>query len=76
MNNLPIWQDIDVFSIGTEKRSAAGFPRDVKTGEEKRRCLNGIWKFKFLPDSVMTIEGYQSPDFDTFSFDDLQVPSE
>lgn len=76
MKHLPIWQDIDTFSVNTEKRSAAGFPKDVKTGEEKRRCLNGIWKFKFLPDSVMTVEGYQQPDFDPFAFDDLKVPSE
>lgn len=76
MKNVPIWQDIDTFSVNTEKRSAAGFPRDVKTGEEKRRCLNGIWKFKFLPDSVMTVPGYQQPDFDPFAFDDLAVPSE
>ena len=74
--DIPIWQDIDTFSVNTERRSAAGFPRDVRTGEEKRRLLNGIWKFKFLPGSDQTIEGYQNPEFDPFSFDDLEVPSE
>ena len=74
--DIPIWQDIDTFSVNTERRSAAGFPKDVRTGEEKRRLLNGIWKFKFLPDSDQTIEGYQNPEFDPFSFDDLEVPSE
>lgn len=74
--DIPIWQDIDTFSVNTERRSAAGFPKDVRTGEEKRRLLNGIWKFKFLPGSDQTIEGYQNPEFDPFSFDDLEVPSE
>ena len=58
--DIPIWQDIDTFSVNTERRSAAGFPRDVRTGEEKRRLLNGIWKFKFLPGSDQTIEGYKT----------------
>ena len=74
--DISIWQDIDTFNVNTERRSGAGFPKDVKTGEEKRRLLNGIWKFKFLPGSDKTIDGYQDPSFDPFSFDDLEVPSE
>ena len=27
--DIPIWQDIDTFSVNTERRSAAGFPKDA-----------------------------------------------
>ncbi|MCD7774191.1 MAG: DUF4981 domain-containing protein [Clostridiales bacterium] len=64
------------YSVNTEKRSAAGFPIDANSGEKKVICLNGTWKFKFLPNSTTTVDGFQSPDFDTFLFDDITVPSE
>ena len=35
MSTLPLWQDIEKFSINTEKRSAAGFPLDTATGNKK-----------------------------------------
>ncbi len=76
MKKLPFRHDIDVFSINTEKRSASGFPIDVNSGDKKVMSLNGTWKFKFLPDSNSTVPGYQSPDFDTFLFDDIHVPGE
>ena len=76
MKTLPIWQDINVFSINTEKRSAAGFPVCPESGEKKIKSLNGVWKFRFQPDSTHILNGYQNPDFDTYHFDDLVVPSE
>lgn len=76
MKTLPIWQDINVFSVNTEKRSAAGFPLDPESGKRKTFSLNGIWKFRFQPGSDTIVKGYQNPDFDTGLFDDLEVPSE
>lgn len=76
MKNKPIWQDINIYDVNTEKRSAAGFPVDAATGEKKVMSLNGIWKFRFLPDSDTVIRGYQKPDFDPCYFDDLEVPCE
>ena len=76
MKNLPIWQDISIFSINTEKRSAAGFPLDTETGEKKTRSLNGIWKFRFLEGSDNIPQDYKNPEFNAEAFDDLEVPSE
>lgn len=76
MKSLPLWQDINVFNVNTEERSAAGFPVNPANGEKKVLCLNGTWKFRFLPHSESVIEGYQYPDFNAADFDDLTVPSE
>ena len=76
MKNLPLWQDINVYSVNTEERSGAGFPLNPANGEKKVMCLNGTWKFRFLPHSESVIEGYQYPDFNASDFDDLTVPSE
>lgn len=76
MKNLKLWQDINVFSVNTEKRSAAGFPINPENGKRKTVCLNGVWKFKFIPNSIDTVNGYQDPMFDASEFDDLTVPSE
>ncbi len=76
MSSIPIWQNPDVFGVNTEKRSAAGFPICFESGKKKTVSLNGIWKFKFLPDSLHDVAGYQQCSFDTSAFDDLEVPSE
>lgn len=76
MKTLPIWQDINVFSVNTEKRSAAGFPVCPESGKKKVTCLNGVWKFRFQPNSTQIINGYQQPEYNTEYFDDLVVPSE
>lgn len=76
MKTLPIWQDINVFSVNTEKRSAAGFPVCPESGKKKVKCLNGQWKFRFQSHSLSVVNGYQQPDFDTALFDDITVPSE
>lgn len=76
MKTLPMWQNIDVFNVNTEKRSAAGFPVNPDNGKKKVKCLNGIWKFRFLADSIHSVNGYQQPDFDVGFFDDITVPSE
>ena len=69
------WQDIDVYSVNTEPRSAAGFPRD-EAWEKKTVSLNGVWKFHYCESVNDIIEGYYAPDFDLSSFDDLEVQSE
>ncbi len=76
MKILPKWQDINVYDVNAEPRSAAGFPVDSKTGEKKVMCLNGIWKFKFQNHSLSIEDGYQKPDFEPVDFDDITVPSE
>ena len=76
MKFLPRWQDINVFNVNTEKRSAAGFPVSSESGEKKVVSLNGDWKFKFLTDSNTFVEGFYRPDFDAENWDNLQVPSE
>ena len=76
MDFLPRWQDINVFNVNTEKRSAAGFPVCPENGEKKTVNLNGKWKFSFLPDSETTDISYTKPGFDADSWDDLVVPSE
>ncbi|MBQ2775027.1 MAG: DUF4981 domain-containing protein [Clostridia bacterium] len=70
-----MWQDINVYSVNTENRSAAGFPLD-ENGEKKAVCLNGTWKFRFCESVNDIIEGYYAEDFDASAFDDLEVPSE
>ncbi len=70
-----MWQDINVYSVNTENRSAAGFPLD-ENGDKKAVCLNGIWKFRFCESVNDIIEGYYAEDFDASAFDDLEVPSE
>ena len=57
------WQDIDVYSVNTEPRSAAGFPRD-EAWEKKTVSLNGVWKFHYCESVNDIIEGYYAPDFD------------
>ena len=59
------WQDIDVYSVNTEPRSAAGFPRD-EAWEKKTVSLNGVWKFHYCESVNDIIEGYYAPDFDLF----------
>ncbi len=76
MKNLPMWQDIDFFSFNTEKRSAAGFPINPSTGVKKTQCLNGTWKFRFLPSCNHVPSDYQRNDADVSGFDDITVPSE
>ena len=76
MSTLPLWQDIEKFSINTEKRSAAGFPLDTATGNKKTICLNGEWKFLFQPHSIFTVTGYQEEDYDASKWDTITVPSE
>lgn len=76
MKNLPIWQDIDFFSFNTEKRSAAGFPLDPVSGNKKVECLNGSWKFRFLPSCNDIPRGYWNNDYNVSDFDDITVPSE
>lgn len=76
VKTLPIWQNIDVFNVNTEKRSAAGFPIDPDSGKKKVISLNGVWKFRFLTDSTHEVDGYQQPNFDLSYFDDITVPSE
>lgn len=36
--DIPIWQDIDTFSVNTERRSAAGFPRMFAPGKKSAGC--------------------------------------
>ncbi len=76
MKKLPIWQDINIYSVNTEKRSAAGFPINPENGEKKTVSLNGTWKFRFQTSSESVVEGYQNPDFNTALFDDIEIPSE
>lgn len=76
MSTLPLWQDIEKFSINTEKRSAAGFPVDPKTKEKKTINLNGEWKFLFQPHSEVFVKDFQQPDYDASRWDDITVPSE
>lgn len=76
MNTLPLWQDIEKFSINTEKRSAAGFPVDPETNKKKTVKLDGEWKFKFQPHSEFIVKGYQNPDFNADTWDNITVPSE
>ena len=76
MKSLPMWQDINFFSFKTEKRSAAGFPIDPVKGNKKVMCLNGTWKFRFLSSCNDIPKGYYKTDYNTDSFDDLEVPSE
>ena len=76
MNTLPLWQDIEKFSINTEKRSAAGFPVNPENKKKKIMNLNGEWKFKFQPHSKFIVKDYQNPDFNADSWDNISVPSE
>ena len=76
MKVLPLWQDINVYNVNAEERSAAGFSINPENGEKKVINLNGTWKFRFQPHSESVTDGYQSPDFDASDFDDLTVPSE
>lgn len=73
--NTEIWQDINVYSVNTEPRSATGFPLNAD-GSKKAVCLNGVWKFRFCESVNDIIDGYYNEDFDVSSFDDLEVPSE
>lgn len=70
-----MWQDIKVFSVNTEDRSAAGFPYD-ENGGKKTISLNGTWKFHFCESENDILQGYYAADYDTSDFDDLEVPSE
>lgn len=70
-----MWQDIDVYCVNAEPRSAAGFPRNSQW-EKKTVSLNGVWKFRYCESVNDIIEGYYAPDFNVSSFDDLEVPSE
>lgn len=76
MKNLPLWQDINVYNVNAEERSAAGFPVNPENGEKKVISLNGTWKFRFQTHSESVVEDYQNPSFDASGFDDLVVPSE
>ncbi|MEG1395016.1 MAG: glycoside hydrolase family 2 TIM barrel-domain containing protein [Clostridia bacterium] len=73
---LPFWQDINVYSVNTEKRSAAGFPLDPKSGAKKTQSLNGVWKFKFFDTVNDMPTDYYKEGYDVSSFDNLEVPSE
>ena len=75
MKILPLWQDINVYNVNAEERSAAGFSINPENGEKKVISLNGTWKFRFQTNSNSVVENYQSPDFDAGEFDDITVPS-
>lgn len=74
-NKKEMWQDIKVFSVNTEDRSAAGFPYD-ENGGKKAVSLNGMWKFHFCESENDILEGYYARDYDTSDFDEIEVPSE
>ena len=74
--SLPKYQDINIFSENTEKRSGAGFPVDINNGGTKTILLNGEWSFKFY-DSVLDMQkDYYKPEANRDGFGKITVPSE
>lgn len=61
------YKNKDVFAVNTAKVHGAGFPLDEK-GEEKVRCLNGIWKFRFF-------HSVNDFNFSPSHYDEIKVPS-
>ncbi|WP_182112369.1 MULTISPECIES: glycoside hydrolase family 2 TIM barrel-domain containing protein [unclassified Actinotalea] len=39
------------------------------------QCLNGLWKFHYAKNPAQTVAGFQDPDYDTSSWDDIRVPA-
>ena len=66
---------LSVYNVNSLKRSAAGFPLD-KDGKSTAVCLDGKWKFKFVPSIDRIPQGYEADGVAPAGFDEIDVPSE
>ena len=66
---------LSVYNVNSLKRSAAGFPLD-KDGKSTAVCLDGKWKFKFVPSVDRIPQGYEADGVAPAGFDEIDVPSE
>ncbi len=49
---------------------------ELRSGETSfRYSLNGLWKFHYAKNPAGVIEGFEKPEFDNYSWDDIKVPS-
>ncbi len=69
------WQDIAIFNKNTLPRTGLQAPIG-SDGKLCQRCLNGDWRFKFLPSVNEFDETYFAKDYPLDDFDILSVPSE
>ncbi|MDR1939637.1 MAG: DUF4981 domain-containing protein [Clostridiales bacterium] len=74
LTQKPIWNDINVFDINTERRNGAGFPLYADDGSDVV-CLDGVWRFLYCP-SVFDAPLFYKKDADLSGFKDIEVPSE
>lgn len=53
-----------------------GSPEESRSGRSRyEQELGGLWKFHYAKNPSSTIAGFEQPDFDTSSWDDIPVPA-
>ncbi len=79
---IPEWQNPEVVSVNREPMRASAFPfvsvAEAAKGVEKAsnfESLNGLWKFRWLPNPTNLPLNFQDPDHEDFEWDNLQVPA-
>ena len=66
---------LSTYNINSVKRYASGFPLDAK-GAPTAVCLDGMWKFKFVPTVKQIPHGYEAEGASLSGFGEIKVPSE
>ncbi|MDR1906056.1 MAG: DUF4981 domain-containing protein, partial [Clostridiales bacterium] len=67
----PLWNDVKVFDINTERRSGAGFPLTGKV-----ISLDGMWNFLFCQSVYDAPKFFYKTDADLSCYSEIEVPSE
>ncbi|MDR3264323.1 MAG: DUF4981 domain-containing protein [Clostridiales bacterium] len=71
----PVWNDIEVFDINTEKRSGAGYPAYAASGSGVV-ALDGKWKFMYCQSVCDAPKNFYKKDNSLKNFVETDVPSE
>jgi beta-galactosidase len=80
LSQVAEWENLAVTNLHTEAAHAAFFSylstadAENKSDSPQVKKLNGIWKFKHLPNPLSVPDGFHQPAYDASSWDDIPVP--
>ncbi|MDE6379386.1 MAG: discoidin domain-containing protein [Muribaculaceae bacterium] len=77
------WDDVGITHLNRERAHTLGIPvadvTAVSNGAIEQspyyKSLNGVWKFKWVPDPTKNPEGFEATEYDVDGWDDIDVPS-
>lgn len=73
------WDDVSITHLNRERAHTLGIPLSDPTStiEESPyyQSLNGTWKFKWAADPTKRPSGFETPEYNTSAWDDIEVPA-